>query len=184
MTEPLYTTEEQIKQMREELERAKNRETAGRQGTDRKAMSRKRLLLPPPFSGRLIRQLLFWATTAFLIYVLVTVLAAKSRGEIPSLLGYQLYVVETGSMSPTLKPGAVILSRKPADAGALDRNEIVTFRMKNGSIVTHRIIEVLADDQGGVLYRTKGDNPVNSSDPELLEPGRVIAVLVVKIPLT
>jgi signal peptidase len=71
-----------------------------------------------------------------------------------------------------------------ADPAALKVDDIVTFRMENGVIVTHRIIEVLKDKKGKVTYRTKGDNPINSPDPELLTPDRVIARLVAKIPFT
>lgn len=165
--------------MHEELDKAKRQEAAGEKGR-----KRGKTVLRFILAKRLVNRVLFWLAIAFLMYVLSAVLITRSKGEIPNLFGYQLYVVESGSMSPTLKIGAVILSRRPADAGTLNINDIVTFRMTNGSMVTHRIIEVLRDGTNGIRYRTKGDNPINSPDPELLDPDRVIAVLVAKIPLT
>ncbi|HHZ12120.1 MAG TPA: translation elongation factor Ts, partial [Acholeplasmataceae bacterium] len=42
------------------------------------------------------------------------------------------------------------------------------FKNLSGDIVTHRIVEVVRDDAGNTAYRTKGDNPRNSVDPEFL----------------
>ncbi len=179
MTEPLYTTEKQIEQMREELEKAKKQASVQKDGRNR----RKTALLFPP-SKKIVSQFLFWMLIALLMVVLSTVLITRSKGEIPNLFGYELYVVESGSMSPTLKVGSVILAKKPSDAGALNINDIVTFKRIDGSIITHRIIGVLKDETGTVRYRTKGDNPVNSPDPELLDQDRVIAILVTKVPFT
>jgi signal peptidase len=87
-------------------------------------------------------------------------------------------------MAPTLNIGTVILSREAKDAADLDLNTIITFKTKEGEVVTHRIIEIVPDEEGNIRYRTKGDNPLNSEDPDLLEPEDVIAVFVMKIPLT
>ncbi len=132
--------------------------------------------------GKIFGQVLFVLIVAFLISVLVSVLNAKRQGETPALFGYQLYVVESGSMSPTLKVGSVILSKEPEDAAALKIGDIVTFRSNVGDTVTHRIIDVIELEDGTVKYQTKGDNPINSPDPDLLDPGQIIAKMVMKIP--
>lgn len=171
MTETLFTTDEQIEKMREEIAKAKQKEAGQKPSV-------------LPLVKKIARQAAFWLLILFLFYVLYSVLQARSKGEIPQFFGYQLYSVESGSMAPTLKVGVVLLSHKVADPAALKVDDIVTFRMENGVIVTHRIIEVLKDKKGKVTYRTKGDNPINSPDPELLTPDRVIARLVAKIPFT
>lgn len=176
MPETMYTTEQQIETMRAELRNARQPGKKGGRGGTGSA----RLAL----FKKIVGQTAFWLAVVFLFYALSLVLLARDRGEIPQVLGYQLYVVESGSMSPTLEVGAVIIARQPKDAAALQVNDIVTFRRTDGAIVTHRIIEVITDQAGRVSYRTKGDNPINSPDAELLAPERVIAKFVAKVPFT
>lgn len=179
MPDTKYTTPEQIEAMRLAIDRARHKERGGRvQGRKGLEAHRgSRLIL---IAGRV----LFWALVFLLMFVLVSILLVKSKGEIPDLLGFHLYVVESGSMEPTLPVGTVILSRKPRDADRLRVNDIVTFRSSSEAVVTHRIVEVITDDEGNVSYRTRGDNPINSPDPELLTPDSVIAVFVAAIPFS
>jgi signal peptidase len=131
----------------------------------------------------ILAQLVFAAVFMVLVFSLVSIYIAKSKGEVPRILGaYSLFVVESGSMDPTLTVGCVILSKQPKDANALKVGDIVTFNTESGYVVTHRIIEIINGDT--VKYLTKGDNPVNSPDEDLLVPERVIGVFVMKIPLT
>jgi signal peptidase len=174
-----YTTDKQIEQMRNELKKARERQE-----------NKKLITLDIP-KYKAFKKIVSRITEIFLsllivilIFVLISVLMAKSKGETPSLLGYRLYIVKTGSMAPTLNIGTVILSREAKDAADLDLNTIITFKTKEGEVVTHRIIEIVPDEEGNIRYRTKGDNPLNSEDPDLLEPEDVIAVFVMKIPLT
>ena len=62
-------------------------------------------------------------------------------------------------MEPTLKVGSIILTKVPKDAAKLKKDDIVTFRTKAGSVVTHRIIEVIAGEDGNPQYRTKEITP-------------------------
>jgi signal peptidase len=175
-----YTTDEQIEMMREELRQAKKKpdKDEGAKTSEYKRAHAKKVI------KKTLGLLSFGITVVFLSTVLISVLIAKNRGETPNLLGYQLYVVESGSMSPTLKVGAVIISHISKDNKTLNVNDIVTFKTAGGAVVTHRIIEVLTDKNGKIKYRTKGDNPINSPDVELLVPERVLAKFVAKIPLT
>ena len=128
---------------------------------------------------------LFLCITALLATTLIGVYTAKAHGETPSLFGiYQLYSVETGSMEPTLTVGSVIICKKTKYPDRLAVDQIVTFQTLSGTVVTHRIIETTTNENGNTAYRTKGDNPINSPDRELLTPDRVIGVFAAKIPLT
>lgn len=136
-------------------------------------------------------QKLLHAATSALYYILVAVLLAvlfigvraKLRQEVPQVLGYYFFTVETGSMVPTLPIGSYILVKHSADPSALAEGTIVTFRFLDGMIVTHRIIDVLQTEDG-VAYQTKGDNPENDPDAELLSPERIIGTveLVFRLP--
>lgn len=74
--------------------------------------------------------------------------------------GIRLFVVQSGSMEPAIKTGAVILV-KPAEKYVKD--DIISFLIspsaeldKKATTVTHRIAEV-HDDEGRLTYTTKGD---------------------------
>jgi signal peptidase len=188
MAKSRYTTPEQIAELREEI-RLEKEKTAGRRAKDAAGGKIKnpggRRTLPAASTVVTVGGwVVFLSVVLLLTSTIIAVNVAKSRGELPSIGGFQLFAVESGSMEPTLKTGSLILSRKPADPASLQEKQIVTFRTSTGYIVTHRIIEVVKTEDGGVAYRTKGDNPVNSPDQELLTPDRVIAVFRARIPFT
>ncbi|TGE35762.1 signal peptidase I [Desulfosporosinus fructosivorans] len=180
MTQTKYTTQEQIEAMRQEIQREKEKMAGISSG---KGPSGGRL----PQGKQAVKTVggaIFLALCLLIVWSIISIQMTKSRGEIPNVLGFQLFAIESGSMEPTLKIGAVIVSRKPKNPETLKVNDIVTFRTLSNAIVTHRIIEVDVNDEGSKAYRTKGDNPRNSADQELLTSNRVIGVFVAKIPLT
>lgn len=126
---------------------------------------------------------LFWLMVVALVAIIFTAFESKRAGDIPSVLGYSVMRVETGSMVPTLPIGSFVVTRAPDDPAALKEGVIVTFRRSDGMVVTHRIIDVLAAEDGGVLYQTKGDNPQNSPDSEYLTPDRVIGAYAFRVTL-
>lgn len=69
--------------------------------------------------------------------------------------GSQLNIVLTGSMSGTAAPGDLIQTQ-PYLGQQLTKGTIIGVE-QNGIRYTHRIVEVTADDDGEVTYRTKGD---------------------------
>ncbi len=180
MPQARYTTEQEIEEMRMEILREKQKMQRGHGNTTgEKGFSKRRLAV------KVTSWTLFLSAVILLISAIVSINVAKSKGQIPSFLGiFQLYVVESGSMKPTFDIGTVILCRISKEPQSLKENDIVTFKTLSGAIVTHRIVEVIAELGGGTAYRTKGDNPENSEDTELLTPDRIIAIFVAKIPLT
>lgn len=101
----------------------------------------------------------------------------KLNNQTPSLFGYQIYVVETGSMIPTLPIGTNILVRELRDGDEPKVGDVITYT-RGESAITHRIIEVLQGEDGVTRYQTKGDNPDNSNDPWLVERGDIRGILV------
>ncbi|HBV88802.1 signal peptidase I [Desulfosporosinus sp.] len=180
MTQSKYTTQEQIEAMRREIlsEKHKLKELSTGKGTSVGRLQKVRWV------RKAISGAVFLALCFLIVWTIFSIQLTRSRGEIPSVLGYQLFVIESGSMEPTLKIGAVIISNKVEDPYELRVNDIVTFRSISRAIITHRIIEVVINEDGSKAYRTKGDNPKNSADQELLTPDRVISLFVAKIPLT
>ncbi len=132
---------------------------------------------------RAVSAVVYTLIILLLVGTLVQLIYTKRTGEAPTLFGYYLFRIETPSMDPTLPVGSVILSKKPSDTSALSEGTVVTFLTSGGERITHRIVGVAAQQDGSVAYLTKGDNPINSIDLELLTPERIVAIFVVKIPL-
>lgn len=162
----VYTSEDEIKKFREEMEedkKDKNKYLKKHKGT--------------------IKNIIFGGFVVLLVCILLMVNSIKSQGKVPSIFGFSLYQVETGSMTPTLPIGTIILTKEVSEPKEeLKDGDIVTF-LWGDKTVTHRIIEVV-EENGTKLYKTKGDNPNNSIDPELLHPDNVIGKFVFKIPFT
>ena len=74
------------------------------------------------------------------------------------LIGLKPFVVLSGSMRPTYEVGSLIYV-KSVDYKTLQVGDPITYMISQDTIVTHRIIEVLVDeeDPDTIRYFTKGD---------------------------
>ena len=72
-----------------------------------------------------------------------------------ALFGLRPLVFQSGSMSPTIKTGALAISHR-VDAASLERGQVVSVPTGTGSRVTHRIVEVTREGDAAVL-RLRGD---------------------------
>ena len=160
------TTEEMIKQYKEQLKKEKS-------GKTRVKMSFSKIFKKISFLLSIV--LIF-----ILVFIQFNIILSKKSGEIPNVFGYYIFEVETESMVPTLPVGTKILSKSPSENSAIEVGTIVTFKDTEGRVITHRIIEVVQEN-GKTGYRTKGDNPINDPDNEILEPDRVIATFIRKL---
>ena len=85
------------------------------------------------------------------VVIIIFLVVSRAQGTPPTLFGYQMYFIRTGSMSPYLEPGDVIISKK-YDGGELkagrDDGDVVTYwgevRGKT-DLITHRVIDVYED---------------------------------------
>ena len=111
------------------------------------------------------------ATNRFTTFVLVLAIVVAALIVLPSLFGFDRYVINGGSMEPTIPKGSVVYS-KPVAAEALEVGDIITYRPPVSSgvdeLVTHRIIEKTtrtnASGKSEGVFRTKGDAN-DSADP-------------------
>lgn len=119
---------------------------------------------------------IFMITMSLLIFI-----TAQSRltGREPALLNHRIYIVESGSMSPTLQIDSMILVKEMSKE-EIKSGDIITYYSNNGDIrVTHRVVEVI---NNGENFITRGDaNNVN--DPSLLDGNKVIGKVITTIPL-
>ncbi len=108
-----------------------------------------------------VKNVVCWAIIVVLAFCFVTFMLARINGTTPSVFGYMIQRVETGSMEPALHVQDVILSKKISDKDDLKVGDIITFqggsRFDNNR-VTHRIIvEPFKDDEGDWVVVTMGD---------------------------
>lgn len=123
---------------------------------------------------RVVRRVLSLTLIAFVLVVAGTALAI----QLAPAFGHRLYAVRSGSMEPEFGVGDVVLVRE-RDAAAI--GDILTYRLPNGAVVTHRVIEVGAKD-GQALFSTMGDaNPTADAAP--VPAAWVIGTVTGQIPL-
>lgn len=79
---------------------------------------------------------------------------------LPAALGWQRYVIVSGSMTGTYDRGSLVLD-EVVPVESLRVGDVITYRPPAGSgpegLVTHRIVKITRDKFGGRLFRTKGD---------------------------
>lgn len=118
---------------------------------------------------------LFMILMIFLIFI-----TAQSRftGQEPSLFGYRMYIVDSGSMIPTLPINSIIIVNESIGS-EIEQGDIVTYYAGSSNTrVTHRVVEVLENDEG---FITRGDAN-NTEDPNILDKDRIIGKLAFSIP--
>ena len=118
----------------------------------------------------------------FEVLIIVFLVVSKVQGNPPTLFGHQMYFIRTGSMSPYLEPGDVIISKK-YDGGELvagnDGNVVTYYGDVNGNVemITHRVIEI-----DGEKIVTKGDfnntvdSPITKNDIEAVMVYKTVVI--------
>ena len=95
--------------------------------------------------------------------------------------GWNPIVVTMGSMTPTLRPGDVLMVDEHPGEELVGQRTVITFESPrgDGELITHRVFETLP---GSRLYITKGDaNP--SPDTDRVSPEQVRGVGRLVVPL-
>lgn len=97
-----------------------------------------------------------WNAVTTVLVALVVVLALLLVGA--RLVGLKVYTVLSGSMEPAYHVGSVIYV-KSVDYKTLRPGDVITFMLDEDTVATHRITEVLVDENDPNTYRyfTKGD---------------------------
>ena len=107
---------------------------------------------------RYVCQFLWYLMVVLLALILIQVSAAKLQHKVPSIAGYSIFRITTGSMEPTIPTGTYILTRKtPADL--IGEGDIITFYSEDPAIAgmpnTHRVMQVVEGDTRNFV--TRGD---------------------------
>ena len=133
---------------------------------------------------RIIKNVIFALIMTVIVGLLIITLTARINGETPSIFGYTVYRVSSGSMVPSLEVGDIILSRE-CDPMTLKNGDIITYDGKSGQFagkrVTHRVVTEPYFDSGRGEYClvTKGDdNPIEDTP---ITASQVTGIMVRKI---
>ncbi|MBE6540164.1 MAG: signal peptidase I [Ruminococcaceae bacterium] len=106
------------------------------------------------------------------VVTILLFIVTKMQGGVPSLFGYNMYVIKSGSMKPELDIDDVIISRV-YDGEELCEGDVVQYVSKSGEkageIITHQIVSIEGSGYEAAI-RTKGlanseaDPPIKGSD--------------------
>ncbi len=105
-----------------------------------------------------------------LIIIVIAVFLTRASGGVPELFGYQVYRISSGSMSPVLEVGDVILSHK-VDADEIKVGDIITYLGDEGNydgmLITHSVITAPHSSGGDTVLSTQGVAEGAIPDPEI-----------------
>jgi len=121
-----------------------------------------------------------WDVFTTILVAAVVIIAILLVGV--RLIGLNVYTVLSGSMEPTYHTGSLIYVKK-VDYTKLEANDVITFMLDEDTIATHRIVEVVPDENDATVlrYRTKGDAN-DAVDGSLVHYKNVIGSPVFSIP--
>ena len=105
--------------------------------------------------------ILSYILMAILVVIIVMTLIAKFNNKVPSVLGYSVLRISSGSMETTLPTGSYIVVKK-TDPKDVKVGDIITFYSDDPTIYgmpnTHRVIGIKTGEDGKLIFQTKGDN--------------------------
>lgn len=124
------------------------------------------------------------ALIALEVVAIICLVVSKAQGNPPTLFGHQMYFIKTGSMSPYLEPGDIIISKK-YDGGELTAGEdgdVVTYRGEvkgNAELITHRVMKIDGDTVVTLGDANVDGNGIPSPDAPITRD-KIEAVMVYK----
>ncbi len=121
-----------------------------------------------------------WNVATTIIVTLAVIISILLVGV--RFVGLQVFTVLSGSMEPTYHVGSLIYVKK-VDASELQVGDPITFMLDEDTVATHRIVEVVPDedDESVLRFRTKGDAN-DSVDGGLVHYKNVLGTPIFSIP--
>lgn len=117
----------------------------------------------------IIKNIICWSLVVILVFTMVVFFTARINGSTPSVFGYSIFRVSSGSMEPELKVGDIILDKVVENPEALKVGDVITFKSDDygDMLVTHKVIKAPYEENGKLMLQTKGvandiaDNPIS-----------------------
>lgn len=134
--------------------------------------------------ARLIKNIVCWVMIIVLAFTLIVFMTTRIQGNTPTVFGYSVFRISSGSMEPELMIGDVILDKEIKDESEISVGDVITF--EGGSqfddlLVTHKVIKApYTDSDGNLMLQTKGI--ANEIEDKPIKFSQVRAKMICKIP--
>lgn len=125
---------------------------------------------------------LFILLMLLIISMIFFLVQSKVAGGPPNIFGRYMYIVLSGSMSPTFDTGSVVFV-KPMEPEQVRPGDVITFTSLDDarSLTTHRVVDINNTDPQNIQFTTKGDaNQV--TDPGTVSGDRLVGTMNFSIP--
>ncbi len=131
----------------------------------------------------IVKDVICWTLIVCLALTIVMFFISRVSGNVPTLFGYSVYRVSSGSMEPELSVGDVILSREVKEPEKLKVGDIITFNGSGnleGKMVTHEVVKApYIDDSGVCMLQTKGT--ANEIPDDEIRGDSVISIMICEL---
>ena len=112
-----------------------------------------------------IKKILKYIATGFLVFLVslclyTFIVTDILKKDYVNVFGYSYFVVATGSMSGYIEVNDIIFVKLDKNVKHMDIDDVITFKNKDGEIITHRIIS-----KSGKTLITQGDRNNTPDDP-------------------
>ena len=134
------------------------------------------------FLGKIINILgtiIFFIITISVVSLMIQKIAIKEK--VPDIFGYKILQVMSGSMSGEFETGDTILIKKIKNESDLREGDIITYKISENVLVTHRIVNITKIGEK-LNYTTKGDSN-NIEDEEKIQFSSIEGIYVKKLNL-
>lgn len=135
-------------------------------------------------AARLVKNIICWILILILAITMVIFLTTRIQGNTPTVFGYTIFRISTGSMEPELMVGDIILDKVVDDETEIAVGDVITFEggsQFDGKLVTHKVIKApYTDENGNTMLQTHGI--ANELDDTPISIDQVRAKMICKIP--
>lgn len=135
-------------------------------------------------AARLVKNIICWILILILAITMVIFLTTRIQGNTPTVFGYTIFRISTGSMEPELMVGDIILDKVVDDETEIAVGDVITFEggsQFDGKLVTHKVIKApYTDENGNTMLQTHGI--ANELDDTPISIDQVRAKMICKVP--
>lgn len=130
---------------------------------------------------KLIKNIICWTLIVVLVFTLVVFFMSRINGSTPSVFGYSIFRVSSGSMEPELMVGDIILDKTLDNPKDLKVGDVITFKSSDYGdlLVTHKVIKAPYEENGKLMLQTKGI--ANEVEDKPISVDNVKGIMICKV---
>lgn len=129
----------------------------------------------------IIKNIICWSLVVILVFTMVVFFTARINGSTPSVFGYSIFRVSSGSMEPELMVGDIILDKTVDNPEDLKVGDVITFKSSDYGdlLVTHKVIKAPYEENGKLMLQTKGI--ANEVEDKPISVDNVKGIMICKV---